>query len=64
MEKCTGCDIERKPVAAESLTNWYEVVLYRCPSCKTILRLVERKPNGGNAGHLNGNRKLKSLRWQ
>jgi hypothetical protein len=57
LETCTACDIERKPVADETVTSWYEIVFYRCPSCKTTLRVVERKPNIGNAHRLNGNRK-------
>ena len=56
-ETCTTCNIPRKPVAAEPLTNWYELVTHRCPSCKTVLRLVERRPKAGKAVHLNGNGK-------
>lgn len=56
-ETCTACNVMRKAVDAEPLTNWYELVSYRCPSCKTVLRVVERRPKGGNAGRLNGNRK-------
>jgi hypothetical protein len=58
-ETCMACNIDRKAVAGEPLTDWYEVVFYRCPSCKTILRLLERKRDGGKAGRLNGNRKPK-----
>lgn len=50
MEKCTSCNVKRKPVAAESLTNRFEIVYHKCPYCKTTLRLVERKPNDRNVG--------------
>lgn len=60
MEICTTCDVERKPVAAESLTNWYEMVFHKCPSCKSLLRVVERKPKGGKLRRLNESKKSNS----
>jgi hypothetical protein len=36
-------DVARKPVASEDAGHWYEIVIHKCPSCRSLLRLVERK---------------------
>jgi uncharacterized protein with PIN domain len=39
----TGCNVRRKAIASEPVTNWYQISFYKCPRCNAVLRLVERK---------------------
>lgn len=48
---CTTCSAERCLIGAEPLVGQYEVRLFRCPICETVLRLACRA--GGN-GSLTG----------
>ena len=41
--KCVACEVERKLVFAEVVNARYEVRSFRCPVCKTTLRLVEAR---------------------
>lgn len=38
---CSVCAVERAPVFSEPVTLKWEIRSYRCPICKTVLRLVE-----------------------
>ncbi|MBA4034183.1 MAG: hypothetical protein C0480_06210 [Bradyrhizobium sp.] len=38
---CSACGVEREPFGAEHATRQYEIRTYRCPQCRTDLRLVE-----------------------
>ena len=40
---CTACNMPRKAIASEPVTYWYQITHYKCPSCNSLLRLVERK---------------------
>jgi hypothetical protein len=40
---CVACNVSRKAVGSEPVTNWYRITFYKCPSCKSVLRLVERR---------------------
>jgi hypothetical protein len=41
--QCRECDRERVLVGVEPIAQGYDVGLFECPACKTILRLVERR---------------------
>jgi hypothetical protein len=40
---CTACDVPRKAISLELLHERYQTVFYECPSCKSVLRLVEHR---------------------
>ena len=40
---CVACNAARKPVASKDADYWYQIVIYKCPSCRSMLQLVERK---------------------
>jgi hypothetical protein len=42
-KRCIGCNVERKLVYAEPAAKMYELRSYRCPRCKSILRIVEQR---------------------
>jgi hypothetical protein len=39
--RCVECNLERVSVEVEWATAGYQINCYECPSCKTVLRLVE-----------------------
>src|SRR4051794_17032230 len=41
--QCRQCDRARVLVGVEPIARGYDVGLFECPACKTILRLVERR---------------------
>lgn len=44
--RCTACDKPRKFVSSEPAAKRYEIRSYECPSCKSVLRMVEcTEPN-------------------
>ena len=40
---CTACNVPRKAIFLELLNERYQTVFYKCSSCKSVLRLVERR---------------------
>jgi hypothetical protein len=40
---CAACNTPRKAVSLELLNERYQIVLHECPSCKSVLRLVEHR---------------------
>ena len=51
---CVACEVARKPVASEPADLWHQIVFYKCPSCGSVLKCVERK---GPRPNTRGNRK-------
>jgi hypothetical protein len=43
--QCGQCDRERVSVRVEPIAQGYDIRLFECPACKTILRLVEPRQN-------------------
>ena len=43
--QCGQCDRERVSVRVEPIAQGYDIRLFECPACKTILRLVEPRRN-------------------
>lgn len=41
--QCRECNRKRVSVGVEPIAQDYDVRLFECPVCKTILRLVERR---------------------
>lgn len=41
--RCVECDIERVSIEIEWATARYQINCYECPSCKSVLRLVEQR---------------------
>lgn len=39
---CTACDKPRRFISSEPAAKRYEIRSYECPSCKSVLRIVER----------------------
>jgi hypothetical protein len=40
---CVTCNAARRPVASKDATYHYQIVVYKCASCRSTLQLVERK---------------------
>jgi hypothetical protein len=40
---CTACNMPRKAIASEPMTHWYQITFYKCLTCNSVLRLVERR---------------------
>jgi hypothetical protein len=43
LPRCVSCGVERKLVYDDAAAPGYAMRFYRCPICKTTLRLVERQ---------------------
>jgi hypothetical protein len=57
---CAACNVPRKPIALELLNPNHQIVFYKCDSCDSILRLVERKrllPRDFGKRHPDGKRR-------
>jgi len=40
--ECTSCNVLRKLIRSEPVVKRYELRAYECPSCKSLLQLVQR----------------------
>ena len=40
---CIACNVPRKAIASEPMTHWYQITFYKCLTCNSVLRLVERR---------------------
>ena len=40
--QCTSCNVVRKLIRSQPVVQRYELRVYECPKCKSLLQLVER----------------------
>jgi hypothetical protein len=49
-QPCSACGLDRRLIGAEPATADYEIGLFECPRCKTVVRLVQPRRHYTN-GH-------------
>jgi hypothetical protein len=47
LPRCFACRVERVSIALEPIDRRYDVRSLECPSCKSIVRLVEHRMSNG-----------------
>jgi hypothetical protein len=50
-QPCFFCQLNRRLVSAQSLTREYELHTLECPSCKSLVRLVQKRSRANDPRH-------------
>jgi hypothetical protein len=44
-QPCAACGIDRRVIHREWLPSGYEIQSLECPGCRTVMRLVRKRPS-------------------
>ena len=44
-QPCAACGIDRRVIRREWLPKGYEIQSLECPGCRTVMRLVRKRPS-------------------
>ena len=44
-QPCAACGIDRRVICREWLPKGYEIQSLECPGCRTVMRLVRKRPS-------------------